>query len=78
MRNVWFIPSHILLKRMLQRAGFINIKIVDINQTSTKEQRVTDWMTYESLADFLDPDNKNKTIEGHPAPKRAIVICNIP
>ncbi len=78
MRNVWFIPTPALLKRMLQRVGFTNIRVVNINQTSTKEQRVTEWMSYESLADFLDPYNKNKTIEGYPAPKRAIVICNTP
>ncbi len=78
MRNVWFIPSPDLLKRMLQRAGFINIRVVDINQTSLEEQRVTDWMSYESLADFLDPNDLDKTIEGYPAPKRAIVICNVP
>ncbi|HIO93359.1 MAG TPA: tRNA 5-methoxyuridine(34)/uridine 5-oxyacetic acid(34) synthase CmoB [Leucothrix mucor] len=78
MRNVWFIPSVDLLTRMLQRAGFINIRVVDLNQTSTDEQRSTEWMTYESLADFLDPNDKNKTIEGHPAPKRAVVVCNVP
>jgi tRNA (mo5U34)-methyltransferase len=78
MRNVWFIPSPDLLKRMLQRAGFINIRVVDINQTSTGEQRVTSWMSYESLADFLDPNDHNKTIEGYPAPKRAMLVCNVP
>ena len=78
MRNVWFIPSPDLLTRMLQRAGFINIRVVDINQTSIEEQRVTDWMSYESLSDFLSPNNHNKTIEGYPAPKRAIVVCNVP
>jgi tRNA (mo5U34)-methyltransferase len=78
MRNVWFIPSPDLLKRMLQRAGFINIRLVDINQTSVTEQRVTDWMSYESLADFLDPNDHNKTIEGYPAPKRAMLVCNVP
>lgn len=78
MRNVWFIPSPSVLVRMLQRAGFINIRVVDINQTSVEEQRVTPWMSYESLADFLDPDDHNKTIEGYPAPKRAIVVCNVP
>lgn len=78
MRNVWFIPSPDLLKRMLQRAGFINIRVLDINQTLVEEQRVTNWMSYESLADFLDPNDSSKTIEGYPAPKRAIVICNVP
>jgi len=31
-------------------------------------------MPYESLKDFLDPDDNNKTIEGYPAPKRATFI----
>ena len=78
MRNVWFIPSTDLLIRMLQRAGFINIRVVDLNQTSTDEQRCTDWMSYESLSDFLDPEDHNKTIEGYPAPLRAVVVCNVP
>lgn len=76
MRNVWFLPSPDLLVTMLKRVGFNNIRVVDINQTSIKEQRKTGWMTFESLADFLDPEDPNKTIEGYPAPKRAVVICN--
>ena len=78
MRNVWFIPTTELLIRMMQRAGFKNCKVVDVNQTSMKEQRSTDWMKYESLADFLDPDDANKSIEGYPAPKRVTVIANVP
>lgn len=76
MRNVWFIPSTALLIRMLERAGFKNIRVVDINQTSTEEQRATDWMTFESLSDFLDPNNCDKTIEGYSAPRRATFVCN--
>ena len=75
MRNVWFIPSTALLTRMLERAGFKHIKVADVNQTSVEEQRATDWMTFESLPDFLDPDDHNKTIEGYPAPLRATLIC---
>ncbi len=78
MRNVWFIPTVALLIRMLERVGFINVRVVDINQTSVTEQRRTDWMSFESLADFLDPEDSNKTIEGHPAPKRAVILCNTP
>ena len=78
MRNVWFLPSVGLLERMLERAGFVHIRVVDINQTSLKEQRATPWMQFESLADFLDPNDVNKTIEGYPAPKRAVVIANRP
>ncbi len=77
MRNVWFIPTPDLLIRMLERAGFKNIKVVDINQTSIKEQRSTDWMQFESLEDFLDPKDHSKTIEGYPAPKRAVIIANV-
>ena len=78
MRNVWFIPTPATLELWLRRCNFVNIRCVDINQTSFEEQRVTRWMHFESLADFLDPDDPNKTIEGYPAPKRAILIANKP
>ena len=77
MRNVWFIPTTALLIRMLERAGFKNIKVVEINKTSLEEQRATKWMTFESLPDFLDPENRDKTIEGYPSPTRATFVCNI-
>lgn len=75
MRNVWFIPSVPLLTRWLRRLGFVDIKVIDVNQTSLEEQRATEWMTFESLSDFLDPQNSNKTIEGYPAPLRASISC---
>lgn len=78
MRNVWCIPSIQTLEHWLKRCGFCNIRTVDVNQTSTKEQRSTDWMRFLSLKDFLDPHDINKTTEGYPAPKRAIVIANRP
>ncbi|MCL4121690.1 UNVERIFIED_CONTAM: hypothetical protein GTU68_047208 [Idotea baltica] len=77
MRNVWFLPSPALLVRMLERVGFKNIRVVDINQTSIEEQRKTEWMTFDSLENFLDPNDHNKTIEGYPAPKRAVLIANL-
>ena len=77
MRNVWFLPTPALLIRMLERAGFKNCRVVDINQTSIEEQRKTDWMSFDSLENFLDPNDHNKTIEGYPAPKRAVVIANV-
>ncbi len=78
MRNVWFLPSIETMIQWLQRCGFEAIKVVDVNQTSTQEQRSTSWMTYESLADFLDPNDNNKTIEGYPAPMRATFIAQKP
>ena len=75
MRNVWFIPCIPLLINWLQRAGFTDVSIVDVSQTSTDEQRRTDWMTFESLSDFLDPGDSNRTIEGYPAPVRAMLTA---
>ncbi|MBN2703570.1 MAG: tRNA 5-methoxyuridine(34)/uridine 5-oxyacetic acid(34) synthase CmoB [Pontiellaceae bacterium] len=76
MRNVWFIPSVPTLELWLKRCGLKNIRTVDRCATSTDEQRSTDWMTFESLPDFLDPSDASKTIEGHPAPQRAVVIAD--
>lgn len=72
MRNVWFMPSAATLALWLRRSGFRDIACVDITRTSVAEQRRTAWMRDESLADFLDPQDRTKTIEGHPAPLRAI------
>lgn len=76
MRNVWFIPSAKALELWLKKVGFSNIRLVNIDQTTLDEQRKTDWIDTESLEDFLDPNDPTKTIEGYPAPKRAIIIAN--
>jgi tRNA (mo5U34)-methyltransferase len=78
MPNVWFLPSPETLISWLCKQGFVNAKIIDVTATSTQEQRRTDWMTFESLDNFLDSHNKSKTIEGHPAPIRAAVIAEAP
>ncbi len=75
MRNVWFIPGINLLQRWLQRTGYQNIRVVDVSVTSLEEQRSTDWMRFDSLKTFLDPQDSGKTIEGYPAPRRAVVIA---
>lgn len=75
MRNVWFLPSVPALECWLRRAGFTEVRCVDINQTKVEEQRSTDWMRYQSLPDFLDPNDPNKTVEGLPAPIRATFVA---
>jgi tRNA (mo5U34)-methyltransferase len=75
MRNVWFIPTTTLLEDWLRRVGFNAVRTVDVTQTGLDEQRSTSWMTFESLADFLDPVDNNLTIEHHPAPRRAIIVA---
>ena len=74
-RNVWAIASPSLLTKWLTECSFENIEILDITKTTSAEQRKTDWMTFESLDDFLDPNDNTKTIEGHPAPIRAILTA---
>lgn len=75
MGNVHRIPQPSLLMQWLQEAGYSNISMVDINRTSVREQRSTDWMTFESLAEALDKNNPALTVEGLPAPRRAILVA---
>jgi tRNA (mo5U34)-methyltransferase len=77
MRNVYSIPSIKTLKSWLNDANFNNIRVVDVNKTTTAEQRKTPWIGENgaSLENFLNPIDDSLTIEGYPAPRRAIVIC---
>ncbi|OTP97573.1 tRNA 5-methoxyuridine(34)/uridine 5-oxyacetic acid(34) synthase CmoB [Gilliamella apicola] len=75
MRNVYFIPSVPTIINWLHKCGFSDVKMVDKSVTSLDEQRKTEWMTSDSLADFLDPNDSSKTIEGYPAPMRAVFIA---
>lgn len=76
MRNVWMLPSYTLLRRWLQEVGYINIRLIDKTKTAIDEQQQTEWMTGFSLVNALDPDDPSLTIEGHPAPLRAIVLAD--
>ena len=75
MNNVYFLPSVAALIGWLEKAGFSEVRCVDVATTSIDEQRKTEWMTYHSLADFLDPNDCSKTLEGYPAPMRATLIA---
>ncbi|MEG3136016.1 tRNA 5-methoxyuridine(34)/uridine 5-oxyacetic acid(34) synthase CmoB [Rouxiella sp. T17] len=78
MNNIYFIPSAEALKGWLIKCGFVNVRIADVSLTTTDEQHRTSWMTSESLAEFLDPNDSSKTVEGYPAPRRALLIANKP
>ncbi|MGK3134969.1 tRNA 5-methoxyuridine(34)/uridine 5-oxyacetic acid(34) synthase CmoB [Pantoea trifolii] len=78
MRNVYFIPSAAALKSWLEKCGFVDVRIADYAVTSVEEQRRTSWMTSESLAEFLDPNDSSKTVEGYPAPLRAVLVARKP
>ena len=76
MRNIFFIPDLYAMESWLLRAGFTNIRCVNVEKTTLQEQRKTKWIHTETLKDFLDPVDFAKTIEGYPAPVRAIFIAN--
>lgn len=78
MGNVWFLPSCPTLALWLKKAGFTDIRLLDVNTTTVEEQRRTDWMTFHSLEQFLDPADFSKTVEGLPAPKRAVFSARAP
>jgi tRNA (mo5U34)-methyltransferase len=78
MGNVWFLPSCETLLAWLAKMGFVDAELIDVTVTSTEEQRSTDWMRFHSLGDFLDPNDHSKSIEGHPAPRRAIITAQVP
>ena len=75
MRNVWSIPSVSLLESWLGKSGFKNIRCIDVTKTTTDEQRSTPWMQFQSLADYLDKNDPDKTVEGYPAPVRCIMLA---
>jgi tRNA (mo5U34)-methyltransferase len=78
MRNIWELPTPTLLTEWLDKCDFLNPKVVDINTTSIEEQRTTEWMMFESLENFLDSSDSDKTIEGYPAPTRIIMTAQAP
>jgi tRNA (mo5U34)-methyltransferase len=75
MRNVWGIPGTQRLLDWVEKAGFSEAKVVDVTPTTTREQRTTSWMTFESLEQALDADDPSRTVEGAPAPVRAVIVA---
>lgn len=78
MRNVWTIPTPRLLTDWLHAVGFRDATVVDVTPTTPAEQRSTPWMRFESLSDALDPAEPSRTVEGWPAPVRAIAVATRP
>jgi tRNA (mo5U34)-methyltransferase len=76
MRNVWLLPTIAELSGWLEQSGYGDIRLVDVSITTVEEQRTTEWMPFESLSEALDPADPEKTVEGWPAPRRAIVLAN--
>lgn len=75
MGNVWFLPSVETLQMWLRKCEFRNIRLIDVSTTTGKEQRQTEWMPYDSLEQALSSEDPALTVEGYPAPRRAIILC---
>ena len=73
MRNVYFISTLPALEIWMKRSGFIDLEVLDMTKVTFEEQRRTPYAPYQSLEDFLDPEDPEKTVEGFPAPYRAVV-----
>ena len=77
-RTVYFLPTPSCLLNWARRAGFVDVQLTSLTRTTFGEQQRTPHMTFESLPDFLDPQDSGKTVEGYPGPWRALVIARRP
>jgi tRNA (mo5U34)-methyltransferase len=75
MKNVWLLPTLPELTTWLTRSGYTDIDVIDMSVTTVDEQRSTEWMTFESLREALDPTNPSRTVEGWPAPHRVALTA---
>lgn len=78
MRNVWFLPTCDTLVAWMERMDFVDVKVINVAQTTVEEQRQTEWMQFHSLEEYLDPNDHDLTIEGYPAPKRVVILATKP
>jgi len=75
MSNVWSIPSVPQLVEWLDQVGLGDVRVSNVVATTAEEQRATAWSNPHSLENGLDPHDAEKTIEGHPAPQRALLVA---
>ncbi len=75
--GVWFLPTRSCLENWIRRAGYTRITWIHAETLSTAEQRATEWAPVKSLPEFLDPNDKTRTIEGYPAPERFYLMVQL-
>ena len=75
--GTFFVPTPSCLINWLKRAGFTAIELFAQHPMTPEEQRRTEWMTFESYSDFIDPHQPQLTIEGYPAPWRVYVKARV-
>ena len=62
----WFLPTAKAAENMLKRTGFTCVETLGSFPLTEEEQRRTPWVGTESLSDFIDPRDPEKTVEGYP------------
>lgn len=65
MCNVYFIFFVLVLKKWLEKCGFIDVCIVDVCVIIIEEQCCIEWMVIELLVDFFDLNDCSKMVEGY-------------
>ena len=71
--GIWWLPTATALMGWMRRAGYRDVELFYSAPLSVEEQRPTAHAAIKSLADFLDPADPSRTVEGYPAPWRHYV-----
>jgi len=69
-KGIWWLPTQLCLKHWMSRSMFRDVECFYSEPLCVDEQRSTAWAPIDSLEQFLDPNDDQKTIEGYPAPWR--------
>jgi tRNA (mo5U34)-methyltransferase len=72
-RGFWWLPTRSCLEHWLKRSGFTKVETFADLVLTSEEQRRSSHAPINSLDDFLDKEDRSKTIEGYPAPRRFYV-----
>lgn len=71
--GTYFVPTGHCLRLWMEKAGFDQVELFCQHPMSAEEQRATEWMTFESYCDFINPQDPSLTVEGYPAPHRVFL-----
>jgi tRNA (mo5U34)-methyltransferase len=71
--GTYFVPTGRCLVNWLKKSGFSGIEFFCSHPMLPAEQRKTEWMVFESLQDYLHPEDSSLTVEGYPAPLRVYI-----
>lgn len=74
-KGFYWLPTEKCLHAWIRRANLRVLEQTAATPTTSAEQRSTDWRHGDSLPEGLDPNDPQKTIEGHPAPLRIALLC---